>query len=282
MKNFFEPKSLFVFDIETIPDDEAAFNLIGEADGDLSTIDNRRKALSEYHLKITDGKNDFLRQPFHKVVAISFLVASIDYTSDGQELIKFKEIRSGGEANSTEKDLIRGFFATIDKLKPKIISFNGRTFDIPVLKYRAMKYGITGDFFHNSGNKYESYSNRYASNWHCDLLDALSDFGLSARIKLNEVCSILNFPGKFGVDGSNVAAMYDEGRIIDIRNYCETDVLNTYLVYLRYILHTGKITANTYNTAIGDILDFLKDSQKPHFNDFYTAWANINNGVFYL
>ncbi|MDR2007518.1 MAG: 3'-5' exonuclease [Alphaproteobacteria bacterium] len=279
---FFEPKNLFIFDIETIPDDIAAFNLIGEDSADLSSLEKRREALAQYHLKITDGKNDFLRQPFHKVVAISFLVASIDYTGDGQEIIKFKEIRSGGDVNSTEKDLIRGFFATIDKLKPRIISFNGKGFDIPVLKYRAMKYGITGDFFHNSGNKYESYSNRYASNWHGDLLDVLSDFGLSARIKLNEVCSILDFPGKFGVDGSNVSTMFDGGQLEDIRNYCETDVLNTYLVYLRYILHTGKITTTTYNTAIGDILDFLKDSPHKHFQDFYTTWANINKGVFYL
>ncbi|MDR0484969.1 MAG: 3'-5' exonuclease [Alphaproteobacteria bacterium] len=278
---FFEPKNLFVFDIETIPDDEVAFNLIDNTE-DLSDIEKRREALRQYHLNITDGKNDFLRQPFHKVVAISFLIASIEYNNEEQEVIKFKEIRSGGVEGSTEKDLIKGFFATIDKLKPKIVSFNGRTFDIPVLKYRAMKYGITGNFYHNSGNKYEGYSKRFSSDWHCDLLDVLSDFGLSARIKLNEVCSILDFPGKFGVDGSLVSPMYDNKQLKEIRDYCETDVLNTYLVYLRYMLHAGKIRLDTYNSAIGDIVDFLKDSQELHFNDFYTTWASVNKGTFYL
>lgn len=282
MKNFFEPKNIFVFDIETIPDDESALNLIGEEKTDLGDIKKRREALREYHLEITDGKNDFLRQPFHKVVAISFLVASIEYNNEGQEVLKFREVRSGGTKDSTEKELIKGFFSTIDKLKPKIVSFNGKTFDIPVLKYRAMKYGITGEFFHNAGNKYESYSNRYALGWHCDLIDALSDFGASARIKLNEVCSILNFPGKFGVDGSLVTEMYDKGEVEDIRNYCETDVLNTYLVYLRYALHLGKIRLDNYNSAIDDIKDFLKDSNQAHFQDFYTAWVKSNDGSFYL
>ncbi len=282
MKNFFEPKNIFVFDIETIPDDESAFHLIGEDKKDLSDIKKRREALKNYHLEITDGKNDFLRQPFHKIVAISFLVASVEYNNEAQEILKFKEVRSGGTINSTEKELIQGFFSTIDKLKPKLISFNGKTFDIPVLKYRAMRYGISGNFFHNSGNKYESYSNRYALGWHCDLIDALSDFGASARIKLNEVCSIFGFPGKFGVDGSLVTEMYDNGQVEDIRNYCETDVLNTYLVYLRYALHTGKVRLDTYNTAISDVLEFLKDSQQKHFKDFYTEWVKSNDSSFYF
>lgn len=282
MKSFFEPRNIFVFDIETIPDDESAFPLIGEDKKDLSNLEKRREALTDYHLEITDGKNPFLRQPFHKVVAISFLVASIEYNNEGQEVLKFKEVRSGGTKNSTEKELIDGFFKTIDKLKPKIVSFNGRTFDIPVLKYRAMKYGITGNFFHTSGNKYESYSSRYALGWHCDLIDALSDFGASARVKLNEVCSILGFPGKFGVDGSLVTEMYDNGEVEAIRNYCETDVLNTYLVYLRYALHTAKLRLDDYNTEISNIVEFLKDSKQEHFTEFYTEWVKSNGGSFYL
>ena len=274
-----QPNTLFVFDIETIPDDESAYNLIS---ANLDSLQERREALKEYHLKITDGKNEFLRQPFHKVVAISFLTASIEYSNDGFESFHFKEIRSAKDENGSEYDLIKGFFATIDKLQPRIVSFNGRTFDLPVLKYRAMKYGISAKKFYSLGDKWENYNQRYALNMHCDLIDALSDFGASAKIKLNEVCAIFNYPGKIGVDGSLVSQMYDEGKIKEIRDYCETDVLNTYLVYLRYALHIGRINNNGYNKAIEDILVFLDKVKLPHFSEFQQAWDSITKKNYYL
>ncbi len=272
--------SLFVFDIETIPDDESAYNLISP---NLDSIQSRRQALTDYHLQITDGKNDFLRQPFHKVIAISFLKASIEYSSDGFESFHFEEIRSAKNENDSEYDLIKGFFATIEKLQPRLVSFNGRTFDLPVLKYRAMKYGITAQKFYKLGDKWENYNNqRYSFNMHCDLLDALSDSGASAKIKLNEVCSIFNYPGKIGVDGSSVSQMYDSGKIKEIRDYCETDVLNTYLVYLRYSLHIGRINKNGYNKCIEDILIFLDKVNLPHFSEFKLAWDKITHKNYYL
>ncbi|XWO14187.1 3'-5' exonuclease [Candidatus Hepatincola sp. Pdp] len=280
MKDQFEPSYIFVFDIETIPDDEAAIPLLG---GNLPNIEAKREALTNYHLALTDGKNSFLRQPFHKVVAISFLVAKITKNYHNQEEYLLKEIRSGGTLQSTEEDLIKGFFQTVNKLKPRIISFNGRTFDIPVLKYRAMKYGISGELYHTLGNKYENYNHRYATGWHCDLLDALSDFGASARVKLNEVCAIFGYPGKIGVDGSKVTTMYDNKELKGIRDYCETDVLNTYLVYLRYILHIEKISKAEYNKNIQDVITFLENhSNKAHFQEFLTMWHTASNGKLFL
>jgi predicted PolB exonuclease-like 3'-5' exonuclease len=271
-------QSLFVFDIETIPDTEAAFNLTGTLETDELLL---RKELEDYHLKITDGKNAFLRQPFHKVVAISFLVADIERSSDGEQY-HLKELRSGGEDGATEKELVEGFFSYLNKIKPRFISFNGRTFDLPVLKYRAMKYGIAAPWFYNSGDKWNSYSSRYSLDWHCDLIDGLSDFGASAKIKLNEVCSILGFPGKFGVDGSEVATMFDDGKIKEIRDYCETDVLNTYLVYLRFMQHRGHLSKANYNKAIDDVLVLIENegSHRPHLLEFHEAWKDACGGNF--
>lgn len=280
MKDQFEPNHIFVFDIETIPDDDAAVPLVGDVS---PNIEAKRAALTNYHLEITDGKNPFLRQPFHKVVAISFLVAKISKNYHNQEEYLLKEIRSGGTVKSSEKDLIKGFFQTINKLKPRIISFNGRTFDIPVLKYRAMKYGISGELFHTLGTRYESYNNRYATGWHCDLIDTLSDFGASARVKLNEVCAIFGYPGKIGVDGSKVTTMYDNNELAGIRDYCETDVLNTYLVYLRYVLHIEKISKAEYNKNIQDVIFFLENNKdKPHFQEFLQMWQTASGGNLFL
>ncbi len=122
------------------------------------------------------------------------------------------------------------------------------------------------------------------ADWHCDLLEVLSDYGASARVRLNEVCAVLGFPGKFGVEGAEVAGLYDEGRIEDIRNYCETDVLNTYLVYLRYRVHTGALTIEGYNRAVADVIAFIESSrgERPHLGAFLAAWGEASGNQFTL
>ncbi len=272
---------LFVFDIETIIDHDVVNNLL--ENDNISSISQAREALIKYHLEITDGKNAFPRQLFHKIVTISYILVKVEYLSgSNEEFYTLKYCKSAGTENSSEYDLVKGFFDTVDKYKPKIVTFNGKTFDIPVLKYRAMKYGIAGCFFHQSETKWEGYNKRYALNWHCDLIDALSDFGLSARIKLNEVCAILGFPGKVGVSGANVQDMYDQGKLKAIRDYCETDVLNTYLVYLRYMHHICVISTDTYNTAIKQILSLLEGSKEASMIEFLEQWKLSNNDNFFL
>jgi predicted PolB exonuclease-like 3'-5' exonuclease len=243
----------------------------------------RRKAIEDYHLDITDGKNSFPRQPFHKVVAISFLEAEIERDS-GQEGYVLKDLRSGGEAGFDEKQLLQGFFTYVERIRPRLVSFNGRSFDLPVLKYRAMVHGISAPWLHKSGDKWNSYSYRFATDWHCDLLEVLSDFGASARVKLNEVCAAFGIAGKFGVDGSKVAEMMDAGQIDEIRHYCETDVLNTYLVYLRYQLHTGTLSKTSYNAAVADVISFIdaEKENRPYLNDFMNAWGEASDNKFIL
>jgi predicted PolB exonuclease-like 3'-5' exonuclease len=273
------PTRLFVFDIETVVDDTLAAPLTG-CDGGASLIE-KRQAMTDYHLDVTEGKNPFPRQPFHRVVAISFLEAQITYNGN-HESYTLTALRSGGKEDTGEADLVRGFFSHLSKPLARLVTFNGRTFDVPVLKYRAMKHGITAPWLYNAENKWENYQSRYASGWHADVLDMVSDFGASARVRLNEVCTALGFPGKFGLDGSMVEPYYDEGRLPEIRAYCETDVLNTYLVYLRVMQHRGVLKTDDYNHAIAEILSLIESSDKEHLKDFYQAWREASGDVFYL
>ena len=268
--------SVLVFDIETIPDTEVCRSLTGI---DSDNVDEQREALTNYHLKITDGKNSFLRQPFHKIVAISFLHTSL--TRDGRyENYTLHELRSGGNSNSTERDLVKGFLQLIEKIRPRLVSFNGRTFDLPVIKYRAMIHGISSEYLYRSGDKWNNYMQRYSLDWHCDLLEALSDYGASARVKMNEVCAAFRLPGKIGVDGSDVASLYDNGQLEDIRDYCETDVLNTYLIYLRFMYHQGHIIQDHYNNKIKEVIDHLEG--KKHLEEFYLEWQKACAGNFFI
>ena len=202
--------TLLTFDIETIPD-------------------------AKHH-----SGSKFPKALFHQVVAISYVSVGLEHTK-GFEIHELKDIRSGGEASFAEEKLLAGFFQYVERKKPRLVTFNGRSFDLPVLKYRAMLHGISAPWLNQGESRFESYGYRYSSHWHCDLMDVLADFGASTSAKLDEVSRLFGFPGKFGIDGLKVAEIYAGGGIDDIRNYCETDALNTYLVYLRYALFRGEL-----------------------------------------
>lgn len=270
-------QSLFVFDIETIPDTETGKILLDK--NDLSEQEMREE-LTNYHLKITDGRNSFLRQPFHKIVAISFLEAKIIRDYDGQESYEFVNLRTGGNEDSDEEELIKGVFSHLKKKTPRFVSFNGRNFDLPVLKYRAMKYNINAGWLYRLGDKWNNYNQRYSLDWHCDLAEAFSDFGASARIKMNEVCACVNLPGKTGIDGSMVTELYDDNEITKIRDYCETDVANTYLLYLVYQHHTGALSTENFEQAKRDVATFLEEnSDKSHFKEFFDEWKSLDKNI---
>ena len=106
-------------------------------------------------------------------------------------------------------------------------------------------------------------------------MDVLADYGASKAVKLDEVSKLFGFPGKFGIDGSQIKGMHEAGKLKEIRDYCETDVLNTYLVYLRYALHCADLTKESYNKAVSDVITFI-DAEKdarPHFGEFIEAWG---------
>ncbi len=242
------PQHLLVVDIETVPDEAHH-----EGDG-------------------------FPKPPFHTVVAIGFLHAVIDRTGDGVAY-DLQELRCGGEASYSEAKLLQAFFQFFERHRPRLVTYNGRSFDLPVLKYRAMVHGVPSPSLHN-----RDYGYRYNIDWHCDLLDVLSDFGASTRVKLDEVCKVLGLPGKLGIDGSQVAGMYEAGRIEDIRNYCETDVLNTYLVFLRYELQAGRLTLESHNKAVSEVIAYI-DAEKegrPHLVEFVLAWGEASGNQFLL
>jgi 3'-5' exonuclease len=277
----FRHSHLMVFDIETVPDLAAAKRLTGAQSNDPTAL---RAALSRYHLDVTEGRNAFPRQPFHQVVCVSFVEAEIRHHPDGSEEYTLTDVRSGGFEHSLEKEIIQGFFQYMNRQKPRLVSFNGRTFDLPVLKYRALKHGVPASWLWRGGDKWANYHSRYAADWHCDLIDVLSDNGASARIRLEEACSILGLPGKFGVDGSAVTGMFEAGELGAIRRYCETDALNTYLVYLHTQHHRGITPTSSFNKSIAEVVSFLSESdqaEKPHFHEFLEAWTAACEGAYF-
>lgn len=255
--------NVLVFDIETVPDLDAGRRLHA-----LDGLSDEDVAKAMFHMRRQEtGGSDFLKLHLHRVVAISAVLRARDGL----------KVWSLGEPQSGEKELVQRFFDGIDKFSPTLVSWNGGGFDLPVLHYRALVHGIAAPRYWDTGDddrdfKWNNYLSRYHAR-HTDLMDVLSGYQARAVAPLDEVASMLGFPGKMGMSGAKVWDTFLAGGIEDIRNYCETDVLNTYLVYLRFELMRGKLTQAEYHAECLQLRDYLKAENKPHFDEFLSAWA---------
>jgi len=263
-------RDVIVFDIETVVDADAARRVLRLPE---LTDTEARDALCDYFLEKTDGRNDFPRQPFHQVVAISYGHLIREPGEDGSELV-IRQLATGGDKNSSEKALLEAFFHLIETRAPQLVSFNGRGFDIPVLKYRAMAHGLSCPRWFTQGDKWHNYDTRYSPEYHCDLLEILSDFGASARCSMDEVAAVFGVPGKLDTAGDNVRDMFEAGQIESIRHYCETDVITTMLIFLRHQLFSGALGEGAYARTILGIRNYLEaeSEPRPYLTGYISAW----------
>jgi len=212
-----------VFDIETVPDVALGRRLFGFEDVNDSDV---AKAMAFRQLQRQGS--DFLPLYQHRIVAISVVLSS------SNDL----KIWSLGSPTSDEEELVQRFFDGLDKYSPELVSWNGAGFDLPVLHYRSLLHGVPSPRYWEMGDedrsfRYNNYLNKY--HWrHIDLMDVLSGFQPRAKAGLNDIAVMLGFPGKLGMQGDQVWDYYQQGEIEKIRDYCETDALNTYLIFLRF------------------------------------------------
>ncbi|MDQ8039883.1 MAG: 3'-5' exonuclease [Rickettsiella sp.] len=258
--------NIFVFDIETIPDTENGRLLYQiESDSDKEVA----KLMLKKRQDKTGSTSPFLPSHLQRIVAISGALRSKEH---------FK-IASLGKIDSSEKELIDSFFKCLEKYLPLLVSWNGSGFDLPVLHYRALLYGISSPSYWNIGEdgdvsfRWNNYLSRYHYR-HSDLMDILAGYQGRSNAPLTEIALMLGLPGKLGMDGSQVWNYFLEGKLEAIRNYCETDVLNTYLIYLRFELIRGKLTPEAYQKECAYAREYIIQEKKPHFDEFIKTWKN--------
>ncbi|KST59981.1 3'-5' exonuclease [Methylobacterium sp. GXS13] len=211
---------------------------------------------------------------WHKVVAVSFVEASILPGSAGGERYEVRCCRSGGEAGWDERRLLQAFWAYFASLRPRVVSWNGRSFDLPVLRLRAMMYGIAADAWFTAGDRWNGYVYRYAADWHCDLMEQISDHGAATKLGMQDVAVAMGLPGKLGGHGSEVAAMVQRGELGAVRAYCEIDVVNLFALYVRWALLTGKTDAAGHNASMDSLAACLEAgrAERRHFGEFLDLW----------
>ena len=249
------------------------FKIYGEQpifNADKSKILNH-KLLSLRAMEIFKEKtgSEFLPVCFHRVVSISAVMA------DGFG----RFLRVSTLEGESECDKIAKFLAFIEDFNPRLVSFNGRGFDLPMIMARAMCYDLSAAAYFetndrdNNKSKWENYRSRYDGRFHLDLLDHISDFGAVRGLKLDHICASVGLPGKYDVHGDQVLQLYYAGEQAKIDEYCRSDVLNTYWLFLKYELLRGKITKDDYLNYIAVMGEFLQKecagmSYIPVFCDF--------------
>jgi len=256
------PSPVLVFDIETIPD-IAGLRTLYDLDNGLPDADVAEMA---FQMRRQQTGSDFLQLHLHKVVAISCTL---------RDKNDFR-VWSLGDTDDSEADLIRRFFEGIEKYTPQLVSWNGGGFDLPVLHYRALIHGISARRYWDMGEddkdfKWNNYISRYHSR-HLDLMDLLALYQPRANAPLDALAKLMGLPGKLGMDGSKVWQAYRDGQLADIRNYCETDVVNTYLVYLRFQLMRGMLTAAQHKIECDLVRATLQKHTEPHWREFLSQW----------
>jgi predicted PolB exonuclease-like 3'-5' exonuclease len=250
-----------VFDIETIPD--VAF---GRRLHNLQDLSDESVAKAMFALRRQQTGSDFLPHEQQRVVAISCVLRS-------REGLK---VWSLGEPNSSEAELVERFFDGIERFSPDLISWNGSGFDLPVLTLRALAAGVQAPRYWETGDgdtafRYNNYLSRF--HWrHTDLMDVLSGYQGRGRVSLQNAALLLGLPGKLGFSGAQVWDAWLAGNVLGIRQYCETDVLNTYLIYLRFETLRGRFTRERYAEELERVKTLLRAGKEPHLAEFLRAW----------
>jgi predicted PolB exonuclease-like 3'-5' exonuclease len=257
-----------VFDIETVPDVALGRRLYG-----LEGLADEQVAKAMFTLRRQVSGGEFLAHEQHRIVAISCVLRT-------REVLR---VWSLGELGSSETELIERFFDGIERFSPDLVSWNGAGFDLPVLHYRALLAGVQATRYWETGDddvafRYNNYLGRF--HWrHLDLMDVLSGYQNRARTSLANAACLLGLPGKMGFSGAQVWDAYQAGNLVGIRRYCETDVLNTYLIYLRFELMRGNLSRESYAEEVERVKTQLRGGKEPHFAEFLEAWENASQVV---
>jgi 3'-5' exonuclease len=225
---------VIAWDLETIPDISGFAAAYGLSD---KTAEEVRAAMGE----------KFPKHIYHSIVCIGALI-----TRSNNDHWAVEALGAPHVGERSEKELIAAFVDRIAELNPQLVTFNGSSFDLPVLRYRAMTYKVSA-----AGLLARPYFNRYTDDA-IDLCDVLSSFTPAAKATLHELSRVMGLSGKpVGIDGGEVEKYFHEGRIKEIAAYCESDVVNTYRLWLRYELFCGRLSNAGYEASETNLSEFI-------------------------
>ncbi len=256
-------ETVLAFDIETIPDLELGSRLYG-----LGGLPDSEQFEAMLHKRRQDASgSEFMPIHLHRVIVIGLVLK----TTDGLRCFSL------GAGVPSERERIERFFSGLERWVPRLVSWNGTQFDLPVLNYRALRYGISAPRYwetgeHHSDFRYNNYLSRF--HWrHTDLMDVLGGYqGGRNAVRLAEAAQLVGLPGKMGFAGDQVLNAFLNSDLEKIDRYCETDALTTYLLFLRLEKMRGRLTASEFRAASEEVITYLEEQTEPYWCDFLSGW----------
>jgi 3'-5' exonuclease len=237
-----------VFDIESVADGALVSRLVYAGQGlsaAAAVAKYRKELLAKY-------ESDFI--PYTYQVPTSIAVAKVDAE------FRLTDLTVLDEADARPHVMVEHFWRGWEKYgRPTLVSFNGRTFDVPLLELAAFRYGLSvPGWFNISAKSFEQARNRFNIDAHIDLQELLTNFG-STRFTggLNLAANLLGKPGKMDVEGDMVQDLFDAGHIAEIHDYCRCDVLDTYFVFLRTRVLLGRLSLDQEQGIIAETKSWL-------------------------
>ena len=264
MNHGHEGDYFFAFDVETVPDVEAGRRLYG-----LQGLDDPGTAKAMHQLRMQESGRAFLRLYLHRVVAVSGVLRRRARRGQSADI----RIWSLGTPESSERELVESFFRLVDLRTPTLVTWNGGGFDLPLLVYRALLLGVSaGRYFETREPdfRFNNYLNRYHER-HTDLMDVFAGHQLRAAAPLDELARFLGLPGKGGMRGEDVEGRYFAGEIDAIRDYCESDALLTWLIYLRFDQLRGRLDDGGLAHELALVREAVRD------RDHLRAFADLRD-----
>jgi len=193
-----------------------------------------------------------------RIVSLGLLLAAIQ--PEGQyERYELRRLYTLGSEQREEREILAEFWRLIDRHRPRVVTWNGRSFALPVLKQRSLLHGLAALNWHRTDPRF-GYDYRYNPGWHCDLADLLADYGASPPLNLHQAATAIGLPGQPEGDGNE--------------HDCERAVLNIYLLYLRWACFSTRIGARDHNASVANLLEQLESVREtqPHLGNFLDVW----------
>jgi predicted PolB exonuclease-like 3'-5' exonuclease len=258
------------FDTESVADGELVSRIRYAGQGlDAAT------AIAHYRAELMEKyENDFIPYTFHVPVSVAVAKISADY--------RLLDVSVLDEPQFRPHVITEHFWRGWDRYRrPTLVSFNGRSFDIPLLELAAFRYGISvPGWFNVMAKSFEQFRNRFNLDAHFDLHEILTNFG-STRFTggLNLAANLLGKPGKMDVQGDMVQDLYDQGKLQEINDYCRCDVLDTYFVFLRTRVLFGLISLDEEQGLIEQTKSWLikRSNECAAFRLYLDRWGDWKN-----
>ena len=262
-----------VFDVESVADAALVSRLRYPGQGL-----EPDEAVKRYRAELME-KNDSDFIPYTYQMPISIVVAKVAADFRLIDLIALDEPQFRSHVMTAH--FWQGWEAYRKKSPLTIVSFNGRTFDVPLLELAAFRFGLPlPGWFNQSAKTYEQPRNRYNAEAHLDLQETLTNFGASRFSGgLNLAANLLGKPGKMDVQGYMVQDLFNEGRIAEINDYCRCDVLDTYFVFLRGHVVLGQLKLEEEQKIIAETKAWLQERSAvtPVYAAYLSRWGTWRN-----